>query len=115
MAYNTFTPPKNPQYPLDIPVAPRLLNPSFAPGDPAYLPDGINVVLRKGVTLKFAPLIQTDFQSIDSFMTANLQTPFLYTLPDETNARLWLLTARTRRVLSTVWEYEVTVDEQPIL
>jgi phage-related protein len=113
-AYATFSPPKNPQWPLDTPIKPRLLEPQFGPGYPSFAPDGVNTMLRS-VTLKFAPLIQGDFTAIDSFISANMAQPFYYTLPDETNPRLWIYISRVRRVLSTVWEYELSLEEQPIL
>lgn len=111
----TFAPPRNPQWPLDTPITPRLLLPGFGDGDPIFAPDGINTMLHQQITLKFVALTQAQFTAIDSFLTANLNLPFFYTLPDETTARLWTYAARTRRMLATTWQYEVTLKEQPVL
>lgn len=113
-AFDTFLPPRNPQWPLDVTIKPRLLEPQFGPGFPSFAPDGINTILRQ-VTLKFAPLVQADYTAIDTFISGHLSSPFYFTLPDETTARLWLYISRLRRVLSTVWEYEISLEEQPIL
>jgi phage-related protein len=109
-----FVPPKNPQYPLDIQIKPRLLSPQFGAGYPTFAPDGINTMLRQ-VSLKFSVLQESDFASIDTFISSNIQKPFYYQLPDETQPRLFLMTGRTRRFLSTTYDYEVTLQEQPVL
>ena len=114
MVYQTFSPPKNPDSELEITSQPRLLNPTFGEGMPTFAPDGQNVVLKSG-TLKFSILISSDYSAIDTFISNGIQTPFYYTLPDETIARLWLVLGRVKRTQPTLYEYEISLQEQVVL
>jgi phage-related protein len=114
MAYATFSPPVNPQAPMSWQISPRVLQAGFGDGYPQILPDGINTMLRK-LQLSFAVLTKANFLLIDNFMTANVGKYFYYTIINETTPRLWQMTARTRRVSSTVWSYDVTLMVVPTL
>jgi phage-related protein len=111
---NLFTPPRNPQFPLDIDNKPRIISPQFGLGDPQNRPDGVNAVLKQ-TTLKFIALSQADFNSIDAFIAANLTAPIYYLLPDESVPRLWTVVGRTRRQMATTWQYEIMLRENVAL
>lgn len=96
MALTTFTPPKAPDYSTGKDVSARIIQAQFGDGYSQRAADGLNPVMDKP-RLTWSGLTTADADTIEAFFEARGgHEAFLYTLPREVTAKLWICKTWTR-------------------
>jgi phage-related protein len=108
---DTFTPPLNPDAPLNQQFSPRMIQNNFGDGYAETSPDGLNAYPAQ-ITPRWSLLTLPQKQSLDAFFKAHIGVAFFYTLPDETVARKWLCTSFKPTQNATWWSYDATFNER---
>jgi phage-related protein len=111
---DTFSPPRNPNSPLDTQMQPRVLRNSFGDGYIQSIPDGLNTYPRM-INPTWSPLSESDINALESFFEAHVGTVFFYTLPDETTPRKWECVKWTRSQSTGWWDMSASFQERFIL
>jgi phage-related protein len=108
MTYPTFSPPFNPIEPCTETRSTRYIQANFGDGYRQWTPDGSEIE-SSDVTLTFEPLSVAQYQTMDSFFSANVGSPILYALPTDGVGRSWVVTSYTPTRQGTFYSVQVTL------
>lgn len=95
MAFNTFTPPKEPSSPLTDEPEFRIANAEFGDGYEQRAPKGINWK-RSVISVAWRNIARSEADTILQFFYDQDFNPFYYTLPYENSQRKWVATEWSR-------------------
>lgn len=89
MAFDTWTPPREPHIGSGLSLDQAVLEAKFGDGYVQVMPDGINADFDQ-VTLMWAGLDAADVDAIKAqYRAKGRATPFYYTMPWDASPKLW--------------------------